>query len=442
MNLNFDEMTRYVALESAYQDICMESLGSEAHKIDTRLAKEILSYDAEYTRAMNTGDYQKVIDICDKLMDAIDEAERNLKALNPGKNHAGVHIFAAVLLLVGGIVTLGATPYFMEASAKGFAALIKKLAGRTVGTVGKNAVMATTAAAGAVGGTVMTFKGYLDLIKYAIAPRRSEFGDDPHAHNVDYRLAAQGIKDTREIIKGIRENTLAYMKEKEGKATESDLSLLMEAACEAIDPDELYLDPAMESLGSESRKAQKELIKKGREIYGRLAAAYNSGDYDATVRCLDELEKTVTEYESKLNSMKAEGIISKTFGAVASLAIIVLGAIAIFKSNTFTIPLMGALGKVVKLITGGIGMSAAAGITTGGLMVGNFTASMIGFGMIQKVITKAVAARNGKRDNPDDPRYANGDYAAAQEIVKELKALINRSRVEAMSLKRAQPQMA
>lgn len=440
MNLNFDEMSRYVALESAYRELCMESLSSEVHKIDTRLSKEILSYDAEYTRAMNDGDYQKVIDICDKLMLAIDEADRDLKALDPGKNHTGLHIFAAVLLTLGGIATFSATPYFMEASAKGFAALIKKLAGRTVGSMGKNVVMSTAATAGVVGGTLMTFKGYLDLIKHAIAPRRSEFGDDPHAHNVDYRLAAQGIKDTREIIKGIRENTLAYMREKEGKATESDLSLLMEAACEAMDLDGLYLDPAMESLSSDSRKAQKELLKKGREIYGRLATAYNNGDYDATVKCLDELDGIVTEYELKLGSMKADGVISKAFGAVGSLAILVLGAIAIFKANTFTIPLMGAIGKIVKLITGGIGMGAAAGITTGGLMAGNFTINMVGFGMIQKVISKAIAARNGKRDNPEDPRYANGDYAAAQEIVKELRALINRSRVEVMSLKKAQPQ--
>lgn len=442
MDLTFDEMSCYVALAGAYNDVCMESLSSDSRNIDKRLSNEILSYNAEFTRAMNSGDYNKVIEICDQVMNAIDAADKDLKALDPEKNRTGLHIFAAVLLTLAGIIGIGGTPYFMEASAKGFAALIKRLTGRVVGNTAVNVVRGATLGISVVGTSTMTVKGYLDLLKHAYAPPKSDFADDPHAHNVDYRIAAQSIRDAREVIKTIRDNTVAYLKENEGTATESDMSLLMEAACEAIDTEELLNDPALESLGSESRNAQKELIKRGREIYARLAAAYNRRDYDASVKCLDELESVVKEFEDKLDSMKAEGIIGRAFGKVAALAIVILGAIAIFKANSFTVPLVGALGNIVKTLTGGIGTKLAGRITTGAVFAGNFAAGTVGFNMIQKTISNAMAARKGKRENPDDPRYANGDYAAAREIVKELKALINRSRVEVMSLKRAQPQMA
>ena len=443
MNLSFDEVSRYTIMKTACAEIGMESLSSESIKITKRLTSDIASLETEYERAIQSGDYQKAVDICDQMLSMLDETGTKLKSLNPDKRNEGIHLFAAVLLMIAGIATFCATPIIVDKVSTAFSLFIKKL---TANAVAERAALITADIIGGAatmgGGAIATFKGYVELIKNAVAPNKYEFKGDPHANNVDYRIAATTINDAKKIITTLRDNTVAYIKEQQQKATESDMFLLMDTAMECIDAiDGCYQDYAMESLSSDAKKAQKEFMTKAREIYMRIGEAYEKQDYEGTVSALEDLEKLVNEFDRKLDAMKKDGSITHSFGAVVKLAILVLGGIAVIRPNTFTIPLVKGLGKIVKLISGGTSAAVGQVLGAGSLFVGNFAAGTIGFSAIYNAITKAFKARKGKKEHPDDPRYANGDYAAAKEIVKEIRGLIARARIEAMSMKREQPQM-
>ena len=85
MNLSFDEVSRYTIMKTACAEIGMESLSSESIKITKRLTSDIASLETEYERAIQSGDYQKAVDICDQMLSMLDEAGTKLKSLNPDK---------------------------------------------------------------------------------------------------------------------------------------------------------------------------------------------------------------------------------------------------------------------------------------------------------------------------------------------------------------------
>lgn len=435
MDLSFNEVSHYIAMESAFCELGMESLSSESNKINKKTYTELLNMESEYNRAIRDGDYKTSMAICDRMMKTLDDANEKLKSLEPEKRNEGLRIFAYMLVMIAGIVTFCTTPFIMDKIGNAFYLFVKKLTGKGI-SAAAGASMAISGVGSFVGGAAMTFKGYFELLKHAYAPKKEEFAGDPHANNVDYRMAASGIREAKQIVMDLRNNTAAYLKDMNQKANESDMAMLMNCAIECIEINDTIGDPAMESLSSDTKKAQKEFMKKARDIYQRIGSAYNKGDYDETVKALEDLEKITNEFDCKLDEMKKDNAITKGFGAVAKLTIVILGAIAIFKPGTFTVPLTTAIGKIVKLISGGT--SAAVGQAAGALTIygGNFGAGSLGFSAIFNTITKAFKARKAKRENPDDPRYANGDYAAAKEIVKELHGLIARARIEATSMKR------
>ena len=440
MNLSFGEVSHYVIMESAFCELGLESLSSESNKINKKIYTELLSMESEYNRAIQDGDYKTAIDICDRMIKILDDANDKLKSLKPEKCNEGLRIFAYMLVMIAGIVSFSANPFIMDKVGSAFYTFVKKLTGKGI-SAAAGAGMAVGGVGSFVGSAAITFKGYFELLKHAYAPKKDEFAGDPHANNVDYRMAASGIREAKQIVMNLRNNTSAYLKDMNQKASESDLSLLMDCAIESIDINDIINDPAMESLSSDTKKAQKEFMKKARDIYQRVGAAFNKGDYDETVNGLEDLEKVTNEFDRKLDEMKKDGVIIKGFGTVVKFAIIILGVIAVFKPGTFTMPLTSTIGKIVKLITGGTAAGTGQVAATLTIHGANFAVGSIGFSAIFNTITKAFKARKAKRENPDDPRYANGDYAAAKEIVKELRGLIARARIEAMSMKREHPQM-
>lgn len=437
MDLSFTEVSKYVTLENAFNDIGMESLSSDSIKINSKIYRDLLNLEVEYNRAIRDGDYQKAIGVCDAMMDALNDANNKLKSLAPETRSEGLRIFAYVMVIIAGIVSLGAAPFIMDSVGNAFFNFVKKIAGGTAARAAGSIGAIGSGIASFAGGTAMTFKGYFELLKHAYAPSKKEFAGDSHADNVNYRLAAGGIQEAKEIVMNLRNNTVAYLNDMNRKANESDISILMECAFESIDLiDGEYEGDAMESLSSDSKKAQKEFMKKAREIYKNLNIAYQSRDYDATVKHLDELEALTKEYEDKLDAMKADGKIGKAFGGIAKLAILALAIVAFIKPGTFSMPITNVIGKIVKAITGGTSAATARIASSATTMAGSLTAGTIGFNTIYTAIRNALKARKAKREHPDDPRYANGDYAAAKEIVEEIRGLLARARIEVMSMKR------
>ena len=98
-------------------------------------------------------------------------------------------------------------------------------------------------------------------------------------------------------------------------------------------------------------------------------------------------------------------------------------------------PITNVIGKIVKAITGGTSAATARIASSATTMAGSLTAGTIRFNTLYTAISNALKARKAKREHPDDPRYANGDYAAAKEIVGEIRGLLARARIEVMSMK-------
>lgn len=432
MDLSFNQVSKLVEKECIFQDINatlgIESVSSRSRQVTDRVFERVKDLDGEYAQAIRDGDYKKVISICDEMIDALDKADEELKSIEPDGIGDGIRIIAAVLMTIGGCVALSASPIIADSVMR----QVMRFLGKTAGGVAGSAMFGGSL----IGGIGLTFKGYYDLVKHAIVSPAKNFAGDPNANNVNYRMAADTIRETKEAVIDLRNKSVAYIKSSAGAATESDESLLFESAIECINVICVDDDAAMETLSLKASKATWDFNKKRRDIQKDLRTAVQSADYDGIVKALDELEALVKEFDSRLNDMKADSAFSKMVSAAAKLAMLIFSVIMVITPAKASVPITKILGKIVKTISGGVSVTTGAGIATTSILSLNFTLGAIGGGVIYDAITKAVAARKAKKEHPDDPRYVNGEYTAAKQIVESLKSAINQARIEAMAYKR------